>query len=153
MKYGLPNGCSYIYSNDTSTCTLCVITTASFPVPRPAFRRLAFRRLQCCKRQKAGRGTGNEATITRYWSNHMPSFVAQKCEQLYHKLAIIYPKIMTADSARTGTAWPVLVNKCGMHVEMVDGLFNIEYIVYYFTIHNLDKIILAEMLRSIFIPD
>ena len=36
---------------------------------------------------------------------------------------------------------------------MVDGLFNIEYIVYYFTIHNLDKIILAEMLRSIFIPD
>ena len=60
---------------------------------------------------------------------------------------------MTADSARTGTSWPVLVNKCGMHVEMVDGLFNIEYIVYYFTIHNLDKIILAEMLQSIFIPD
>ena len=84
----------------------------------------------------------------------MPSFVAQKCEQLYHKLINNYlPQIMTADSARTGTSWPVMVNKCGMHVEMVDGLFNIEYIVYYFTIHNLDKIILAEMLQSIFIPD
>ena len=61
---------------------------------------------------------------------------------------------MTADSARSrelhGQSW---LTSAEVHVEMVDGLFNIEYIVYYFTIHNLDKIILAEMLRSIFIPD
>ena len=31
---------------------------ASFPVPRPAFRRL---QLPYCKQRKAGRGTGNEA--------------------------------------------------------------------------------------------
>ena len=40
---------------------LCTIEVASFPVPRPAFRR-------CCtkQRRKAGRGTGNEATIEAY---------------------------------------------------------------------------------------
>ena len=108
---------------------------------------LAFRRLQSCKRQKAGRGTGNEATITRYWS----SYAIFCCTEVWAVISDNYlPQIMTADSARTGTSWPVLVNKCGMHVEMVDGL---EYIVYYFTIHNLEKIILAEMLQSIFIPD
>ena len=31
---------------------------ASFPVPRPAFRRLQYGN---CKRRKAGRGTGYEA--------------------------------------------------------------------------------------------
>ena len=86
----------------------------------------------------------------------MPSFLAQKCEQLYHKLAIIYPSnhdCMLTLHARElhGQSW---LTSAEVHVEMVDGLFNIEYIVYYFTTGNLDKIIiLAEMLRSIFIPD
>ena len=34
---------------------------ASFPVPHPAFRHLQYPALSYCKRQKAGRGNGNEA--------------------------------------------------------------------------------------------
>ena len=34
------------------------LALVSFPVPRPAFRRLPY-----CKRQKAGRGTGYEAKL------------------------------------------------------------------------------------------
>ena len=39
--------------------TAGLLTLASFPVPRPAFRRLQYG-----KRRKAGRGTGNEAILT-----------------------------------------------------------------------------------------
>ena len=37
------------------------VLLASFPVPRPAFRRLQY-----CKQRKAGRGPGNEASQPIY---------------------------------------------------------------------------------------
>ena len=42
----------------------CAVRVASYPVPRPAFRRSQY--LPYCKRRKAGRGTGNEATVRVY---------------------------------------------------------------------------------------
>ena len=40
---------------------------ASYPVPRPAFRRLQYGKAGAyCKRQKAGHGTGNEARFAQH---------------------------------------------------------------------------------------
>ena len=51
---------NYAYLGLTLEC-LCGDSVASFPVPRPAFSRLQYGKAYC-KRRKAGRGTGNEAS-------------------------------------------------------------------------------------------
>ena len=50
----------YIWTNHAAIAN-CTIIIALFPGPRPASRRLQYVRF--CKRRKAGRGPGNEATI------------------------------------------------------------------------------------------
>ena len=46
---------------------------ASFPVPRPAFRHLQYAKpaLLYCKRRKAGRGTGNEASAALHAASYI----------------------------------------------------------------------------------
>ena len=56
------------YGVTITTCGMCtyMYAVASFPVPRPAFRRLQYgtKLYRTKQRRKAGRGTGYEAMYT-----------------------------------------------------------------------------------------
>ena len=83
------------------------------PSPTPSFSSLGFSSLAVLQATKSWawdweRGYNHQVLVKSY-----AIFCCTEVWAVISQIGNYLPQIMTADSARTGTAWPVLVNKCG----------------------------------------